>query len=91
MARPRPSPALLVRSRVRQLVLAEYALASILRMPAPASANVDAHLRGAAAATHHYTAPRSVAHRVAHEIEQVAVQAGWDRCAPTRCMARRAG
>src|SRR5215813_7527927 len=66
-----PEPRLPIRSRGRQLVeLAEYALALILRNAGAGIANIDAQLRGAAAATHHDTAARRVAHRVAHQIEQ---------------------
>ena len=64
-------PRLAIRSRVRQLVeLAEYALALILRNAGAGIANIDAQLCGAAAATHHYTAARRIAHRVGHQIEQ---------------------
>src|SRR6516225_4947359 len=66
-----PEPRLAIRSRGRQLVeLAEYALALILRNAGAGIANVDAQLRGAAATTHHDTAAKRVAHRVAHQIEQ---------------------
>src|SRR6516225_10891033 len=64
-------PHLAIRSRGRQLVeLAEYALPLILRNAGAGIANIDAQLRSAAAATHHDTAARRVAHRVAHQIEQ---------------------
>jgi len=42
----------------------------ILRNAGAGIANIDAQLPSAEPATHHYTAARRVAHRVAHQIEQ---------------------
>src|SRR4249920_1256162 len=71
-------PHLAIRSRVRQLVeLFEYAMALILRNAGAGIANIDAQLRSAEPATHHYTAVRRVAHRVAHQIEQDAFKQDW--------------
>src|SRR6185369_7927133 len=66
-----PEPRLAIRSRGRQLVeFAKNAVALILRNADAGIANIEAQLHCAAAATHHDTAARRVAHRVAHQVEQ---------------------
>jgi len=46
----------------------------ILRNAGAGIANIDAQLRNAEPATHHYTAARRVAHGVAQQIEQDAFE-----------------